>query len=90
MIDVSGDAKSCFFTDLARAYCPYLTARYASRTLRRWIRLNGRLSSLLADTGYSDTCRLLTPKQVAVIMDGADFQRACACVSMVLMFVLSY
>lgn len=60
--------RSYYFSDLARAYCPDVTPRFAVRTLRRWIDINPRLRVMLADTGYTSGCRHLTPRQVGLIV----------------------
>ena len=54
--------------ELATCYFPGSTPQSASHRLRSWMRTD-RLSEALEEAGYVPGQRLLTPKQVAVIVD---------------------
>ena len=53
--------------ELAQKYLPYYTARSAENRLMAWIRQIPELMDRLAETGYRDRQRLLTPQQVELI-----------------------
>ena len=54
--------------ELATCYFPGSTPHSASHRLRSWMRTD-RLSEALEEAGYVPGQRLLTPKQVAVIVE---------------------
>lgn len=55
--------------ELAGLYFPTSSPRAATTQLRRWITLNNELTDALAQTGLTKGQRLLTPRQVALIME---------------------
>ncbi len=57
------------YSELAQLYFPNVTKKSASVQLRRWILLNKKLESELQETGFKPGQRLLTPKQVASIVN---------------------
>ncbi len=60
--------SGCTRTELGLAYCPHDTPAAARKLLMRWITFHPTLSAELKQTGYSPTCRRLTPHQVQLIM----------------------
>jgi hypothetical protein len=61
--------RSYGWAELAMCYNPSVLPASASRLLRRWVNRNVPLSSSLAEAGFRDRQRVLTPKQVALIID---------------------
>lgn len=61
--------KAMGFGELAQKYCPNVTPRSACNALRRWINIHPTLISVLKDSGYQKYCRILTPKQVELIVE---------------------
>ena len=57
------------YGELAQLYFPTSSKRSASVQFRRWIIHNKRLLTELTNTGYMPGVRLLTPKQVGVIVE---------------------
>jgi hypothetical protein len=57
------------YSELAQLYFPNVTKKSASVQLRRWILLNKKLESELLQTGFKPGQRLLTPKQVQLILE---------------------
>ncbi len=55
--------------ELAGLYFPTSSPRSATTQLRRWINRNNDLTEALAQTGLKKGQRLLTPRQVALIME---------------------
>lgn len=55
--------------ELAGLYFPTSSPRSATTQLRRWINLNNELTDALAQTGLKKGQRLLTPRQVALILE---------------------
>ena len=55
--------------ELAGLYFPASSPRAATTQLRRWITLNNDLTDALAQTGLKKGQRLLTPRQVALILE---------------------
>ena len=55
--------------ELAGLYFPTSSPRSATTQLRRWINLNNDLTDALAQTGLTKGQRLLTPRQVALILE---------------------
>ncbi len=53
--------------ELAQKYLPYYTPQAAVHRLMAWIRQIPELMSKLAEIGYRDRQRLLTPQQVELI-----------------------
>lgn len=53
---------------LARLYFPHLASHQACNRLRRWIVRCGELNDALAASGYRPNHRLLTPRQVRLIV----------------------
>ena len=60
--------KSYGYGELALLYFPNSTKKSASVQLRRWIIFNDKLVNDLKDTGYKKGQKLLTPKQVEIIV----------------------
>lgn len=56
------------YSELAQLYFPNVTKKSASVQLRRWILLNKKLESELQATGFNAGQRLLTPKQVSILI----------------------
>ncbi len=61
--------RSYGWAELAMCYNPHVLPSSAARLLRRWVNRNSRLTSSLAEAGFRDRQRILTPKQVAIIVD---------------------
>lgn len=59
--------KSYGKAELAMLYNPQMCPREALRTLTRWMARNGELYKELLAIGYRKTCKIFTPKEVAVI-----------------------
>ncbi|MBR5576782.1 MAG: DUF4248 domain-containing protein [Bacteroidaceae bacterium] len=57
------------FGRLAMQYYPGRSYKAAVRAFRKEIELTRGLMSALADTGYSSSQRLLSPRQVSIIED---------------------
>ena len=55
--------------ELAGLYFPASSPRSATTQLRRWINRNNDLTEALAQTGLKKGQRLLTPRQVALILE---------------------
>jgi hypothetical protein len=53
--------------ELAMLYNPQMCTREALRTLTRWMVRNEQLYRELLIIGYKKTCKIFTPKEVAVI-----------------------
>jgi hypothetical protein len=60
--------RSYGYGELALLYFPNSTKKSATTQLRRWIRRNLELRSTLAQLGFADHQRILTPRQVEVIL----------------------
>jgi hypothetical protein len=60
--------RSYGYGELALLYFPYSTKKSATTQLRRWIRRNGDLRSTLAQLGFTERQRILTPRQVEEII----------------------
>lgn len=56
------------FGELAQLYFPHVTKKSASTQFGRWIRLNESLKNQLLQNGFNLGNRILTPKQVAVLI----------------------
>jgi hypothetical protein len=59
--------KSYGKAELAMLYNPQMCVKEALRTLTRWMVRNEQLYRELLAIGYRKTCKILTPKEVAVI-----------------------
>ncbi len=57
------------YSELAQLYFPNVTKKSASVQLRRWILQNKKLESELSETGFKPGQRLLTPRQVEIIVN---------------------
>ncbi len=55
-------------SDLALLYNPGMCAREAMRTLKRWMLRNENLYKELLEVGYRKSCKILTPREVGVII----------------------
>jgi len=56
------------FGELAQLYFPSITQKSASAQLRKWIESDIFLSKELTQAGYRFNQRVLTPKQVQIIL----------------------
>ncbi len=56
------------FKELALLYMPDIAPRSASLQLGKWLRLNKDLHDALTANGWQQGARLLTPKQVGIIV----------------------
>jgi hypothetical protein len=61
--------RSYGYGELAMLYFPNSMKRSATVQLRRWIKLNKNLQNSLLDVGFKPGQKLLTPKQVIIIVD---------------------
>jgi hypothetical protein len=61
--------KSYGYGELAQLYFPKASKRSASVQFRRWIVFNKKLENELLKNGFQPGLRLLTPKQVKLIVD---------------------
>lgn len=55
--------------ELAALYFPNITPRSASTRLKKWIMTTPKLLERLEETNYKPTARILTPRQVTLILD---------------------
>lgn len=60
--------RSYGYGELAQLYFPNNTPKSASVQLRTWIQLNEKLKSELSATGFTPGKKVLTPKQVELIV----------------------
>ena len=56
------------YGELAQLYFPQITKQSATIQLRRWIRINEKLREALIASGYRRWQKILTPKQVEIII----------------------
>lgn len=61
--------RSYGYSELAQLYFPHITKKSASVQLRRWLILNKKLNASLEETGFVPGQKLLTPKQVGLILE---------------------
>lgn len=61
--------KSYGYGELAQMYFPNISKHSANIQFRRWIRLNEKLQEKLAASGHKRWQKLLTTKQVELIID---------------------
>ncbi|MCC8133525.1 MAG: DUF4248 domain-containing protein [Tannerellaceae bacterium] len=61
--------KAYGLQELELLYFPHNTPASASIQLKRWITLNKNLCMILTEAGYNFGQKLLTPRQVGVIME---------------------
>lgn len=61
--------KSYGFGELACLYLPQITSKSASNQLRNWIKLNQNLQNELTLSGLKPKQKVLTPKQVNIIIN---------------------
>lgn len=61
--------RSFSWLELGILYSPTITPAAASRRLKAWVLANKQLISLLNATGWHLRQRVMTPKQVAYIVD---------------------
>mgnify|MGYP004647270535 FL=1 len=64
--------RSYGLQELAMCYFPYSSPKSASRQLKRWMMRAPRLMDALVAAGYHNGQRLLTPRQVHIIVDYLD------------------
>ena len=60
--------RSYGYSELAQLYFPHITKKSASVQLRRWLILNKKLNASLEETGFVSGQKLLTPKQVGLVL----------------------
>ena len=60
--------KSYGYGELALLYFPNSTKKSASVQLRRWLKQSESLKKQLIDTGFKSGQKLLTPKQVNILV----------------------
>lgn len=60
---------SLSWTELALAYAPELSESAARRRLHEWLHISPELMARLQATGFRSRQRVLTPKQVKIIME---------------------
>lgn len=60
--------KSYGYGELAQMYFPQITKQSATIQFRRWIRLNENLKIELKAAGYKRWQKVLTPKQVEILV----------------------
>jgi len=56
-------------SELAQLYFPHIAKKSASVQLRRWLVLNKKLNTSLEETGFVPGQKLLTPKQVGLVLE---------------------
>ena len=61
--------RSYGYGELALLYFPNSSPKSASVQLRTWIRLNEKLKSELNETGFTPGKKILTPRQVELIVN---------------------
>ena len=61
--------RSYGYSELALLYFPNSTKKSASTQLCRWVRQNEGLENRLAEFGFKPRKKILTPKQVELIID---------------------
>jgi hypothetical protein len=61
--------RSYGYSELAQLYFPHITKKSASVQLRRWLILNKKLNASLEETGFVPGQKLLTPRQVALVLE---------------------
>lgn len=64
--------KAYGLQELGMLYFPKSTPRSASTQLKKWINNNGRLLSQMIEAGYYNGQKILTPKQVRIIVEHLD------------------
>lgn len=64
--------RSYGLQELAVRYFPHCSPKSASQQLKRWIKRAPRLAARLREAGYRPGQRLLTPRQVRIIVDWLD------------------
>jgi hypothetical protein len=60
--------RSYGYGELALLYFPNSTKKSATTQLRQWIRRNDVLRRTLVQLGFTDRQRILTPRQVEVVV----------------------
>ena len=60
--------KTYGYCELAQLYFPLIAKQSATVQFRRWIKVNGKLQQELTTCGFNKFQKLLTPKQVAIII----------------------
>ncbi len=56
------------YGELAQLYFPQITKQSATIQFRRWIRINNPLQIALTSNGFRKFQKMLTPKQVEIII----------------------
>jgi hypothetical protein len=60
--------RSYGYGELALLYFPHSTKKSATTQLRRWIRRSDELLRMLKQVGFAERQRILTPRQVEVVV----------------------
>jgi hypothetical protein len=60
--------KSYGYGELAQMYFPSISKKSASIQLSKWLKLNANLKSKLQSVGFKSGQKILTPKQVDIII----------------------
>jgi hypothetical protein len=68
MKDETFKPRTMSISELAQLYFPQITVRSAGRVLREWIFSDLQLLEQLHANGYINGKRVLTPKQVEIIV----------------------
>lgn len=61
--------KACTVKELSGMYFPHSSLKSATTQLRRWIKVSATLQQQLAETGYTVRQKVLTPRQVRIIVE---------------------
>ena len=69
MSNESFKVRAYGFGELAQLYFPTITKKSASAQLGNWIRINSTLKNQLKEFGFIAGKRILTPKQVEIIVN---------------------
>jgi hypothetical protein len=64
--------KAYGLQELGMLYFPNSTPRAASSQLKKWINNNGKLLARMMEAGYYNGQKILTPKQVRIIVEHLD------------------
>ncbi|MDD2954554.1 MAG: DUF4248 domain-containing protein [Parabacteroides sp.] len=70
--DIPFRVKAYGLQELGQMYFPDSAPRSASAQLKRWINHDGGLLARLTNAGYYHGQRILTPKQVRLIVEHLD------------------
>lgn len=71
-MDKAFEIRAYGLQELAMRYFPYNTPKSASQQLKRWIHRSPSLMAALHEAGYTEGQRVLTPRQVRIIVAHLD------------------